>query len=185
MTVRPLPANTGFVFDDEPLESILYDDPGAGAGPTPAGLFASSEPFVSKILQAFEREEVDEGLHGMAELFACGDPVSASNLNRFAVLIGSFIPSVPCPIVQDRGVPYGALLEHLFAAGLACDGENLVQRAGTLLYRLFEGCGRYGDAARVVGTLLDWSNQRGKSTRLSIGSLANLAHHGGHILTGH
>jgi tetratricopeptide (TPR) repeat protein len=155
MTDRPPPANTGFVFDDEPLESILYDDPGAGAGPTPAGLFASAEPFVSTILQAFERGEVDEGLHGMAELLARGDPVNASNLIRFAVLIGSFIPNVPCPIVRDRGVPYEALLEHLFAAGLACDEDTLVERPGTLLYRYFEGCGRYADAARVVGTLLE------------------------------
>jgi len=155
MTDRPPPANTGFVFDDEPLESILYDDPGAGSGPTPAGRFASAEPFVSAILQAFERGEVDEGLHGMAELLARGDPVNASNLIRFAVLIGSFIPNVPCPIVRDRGVPYEALLDHLFAAGLACDEDTLVERPGTLLYRYFEGCGRYADAARVVGTLLE------------------------------
>jgi tetratricopeptide (TPR) repeat protein len=70
------------------------------------------------------------------------------------MLIGSFIPNVPCPIVQDRGVPYEALLEHLFAAGLACQEDTLVERSGTLLYRFFEGCGRYADAARVVGTLL-------------------------------
>jgi tetratricopeptide (TPR) repeat protein len=155
VTNRPPPANTGFVFDDEPLESILYDDTGAGAGPTPAGMFSSSAPFVSTILQAFERGKVDEGLHGIAELLARGDPVNASNLNRFAVLIASFIPNVPCPIVQDRGVPYEALLEHLFAAGLACDENTLVERSGTLLYRFFEGCGRYADAARVVGTLLE------------------------------
>jgi tetratricopeptide (TPR) repeat protein len=155
MTDLPPTADTGlgFVFDDEPLESILYDDP--GACPTPARLFASAEVFVSAILRAFERGEVDESLQGMAELFARGDPVSASNLIRFAVLIGSFIPNVPCPIVQDRGVPYGALLEHLFAAGLACGEDTLVERSGTLLYRFFEGCGRYADAARVAATLLE------------------------------
>jgi tetratricopeptide (TPR) repeat protein len=159
MTDRPLQANTEFVFDDEPLESILYDDP--GGGPSSARLFASAENFVSVILQAFERGEADEGLQGMAELFTRGDPVSTSNLIRFAVLIGSFIPHVPRPIVKDRGVPFGALLECLFAAGLEADEDMLVQRSGTLLYRYFEGCGRYADAARVVGTLLERAKGRG------------------------
>jgi tetratricopeptide (TPR) repeat protein len=159
MTDRPPPANTGFVFDDEPLENILYDD--SGAGPTPAGLFASAEPFVSAILQAFERGKADEGLHGMAELLARGDPVSTSNLIRFTVLIGSLVPSVPYPIVQYRRVSFDPLLEHLVAAGLACDEDTLVQRTGTLLYRYYEGCGRYGDAARVVGDLLERAKRKG------------------------
>jgi tetratricopeptide (TPR) repeat protein len=161
MTDRPPPTNTGFLFDDEPLESILYDDTGAGAGPSPAGLFTSAEPFVSAIFQAFERGDMEEGLHGMAELLARGDPVRVSNLIRFAVLMGSFIPSVPCPIVQDRNVSYGSLLDHLLAAGLAWDDDTLVQRAGTLLYRYYEGCGRYGDAASVVGHLLERVKKRG------------------------
>jgi len=158
MTDRPPPADMGFVFDDEPMESILYDD--FGTGPSPAGLFASSGVFVSAIIQAFERGAVDEGLHEMAELFARGDPVSASDLFRFAMLFGSLVPSVPYPIVQDRGVPYDPLLEHLFSAGLACDEDTLVQRTGTLLYRYYEGCGRYGDAARVVGDLLERAKRK-------------------------
>jgi tetratricopeptide (TPR) repeat protein len=161
MTDRPPQANSGFFFDDEPLESILYDDTGVGAGPSAAGLFASAEPFVSAIFQAFERGDMEEGLHGMAELLARGDPVRVSNLIRFAVLMGSFIPSMPCPIVQDRDVSFGSLLDHLLAAGLAWDDDTLVQRAGTLLYRYYEGCGRYGDAAGVVGDLLERAKKQG------------------------
>lgn len=161
MSDRPPPTNTGFFFDDETLESILYDGPGAGAGPSPAGLFGSTEPIVSTILHAFGRGETGEGLHGMAELLAGCNPVRVTNLIRFTSLLESLIPGVPRPIVQDRDVSYGSLLDHLLAAGLAWDDDTLVQRAGTLLYRYYEGCGRYGDAARVVGNLLERAKGRG------------------------
>src|SRR3989304_2901879 len=112
MTDRPPPANTGFYFDDETLENILYDEPGTGAGPSPAGLFASTEPFVSTILHAFGRGETDEGLHGMAELLARGEAVRVSNLIRFTALGESLIPGGRGPVGRSRRRPPRALREE-------------------------------------------------------------------------
>ncbi len=162
MAERIPPAPEGFVFDDEPLECILYDMP--GAGPTPAGMFASVEPFVAAIEDAFDRGDQDEGLRIMARLLCGGDSVSIPDMIRFAFRIGSLIPQIPCPDVREGAVPYDELLEPLFAAGLACDASILAERAGTSLYRYYEGCGRYADAARVVGVLLERANSKGNRT---------------------
>jgi tetratricopeptide (TPR) repeat protein len=155
----PKSAFPAFVFDDEPLESILYGEP--GTGPTPACLFAPAEPFVSAIMEAFVQGNVEEALRRMAELLASGDPVSISDLIGFTLLIGSFIPQVPCPIVEDRGISYDTLLEPLFTAGVGRNNSILVEKAGTALHRYYEGRGRFTDAMRIVGVLLEKARETG------------------------
>ena len=141
------------VFDDQPLEGILYG--GQPTGPTSASLFTITAPLVSSILQALRDGAIEEPLHRLGELVTLGDPVRTDDLCQIAKQILGLVPQVPCPIVEDRGVRYDALLEPIFAASLEHDQGDLVDAAGTTLYRFYEGAGRYAEGIRVLRAMLE------------------------------
>lgn len=146
------------VFDDQPVESILYDKP--CASPTPASLFATTAPTVSAIVRGLHEGAVEEPLRRLGELLARGDPVKSNDLCRVAGPIRGLLPQVPCPIVENRGLPYGALLQPIFSASLEYDEDELVAATGMTLYRYYEGVRRYADGVRVIAALLERAKKK-------------------------
>jgi len=141
------------VFDDQPIESILYDEP--GAGPSSASLFSATAPQVSAIIRALDEGAVEEPLRRLASLLARGDLMSQDLLGETARRILALLPQVPCPIIKHRRIPYRELLQPIFAAALAHGARELMEAAGTTLYRFCEAMGRYRDAIDVIATMLE------------------------------
>jgi hypothetical protein len=152
------PTHADFVFDDEPLERVLYGQP--GPGPTPASLLASLIPELEAIYQSIEQDDLPAALRGMAELLARGAPIPQEAFRAFADLIEPLIPDVPCPEVEDAGVAYDVILDPIFRAAVARKDDALIEKAGTPLYRWHEARACYTDAAHVVAVMLDHARRR-------------------------
>jgi hypothetical protein len=154
------PPASELLFDDAPLESILYDVP--GTGPTPASLFLASNARMAAAVEAFRQSDVDGGFAHMRTMVAGDEPLSTRAIFTCVGLIGSRVPMIPYPILPEDGQPYDAILEPLLVASLAYD-DDVAADVGQALYRFYEGCDRFADAARVVGVLLERARRTGKS----------------------
>ena len=147
------------VFDDEPLEAILYG--ASTTGPTPADLFAESRPRIDAIRAAIAGGRDEDALRAMQALYGGDIAVPEAIAPELVQFIGRFIPQVPCPLAVEHGVPYDAILGPIFERAVALDHQPLADAAGTLLYRWHEACARYADARAVISTLLARALKRG------------------------
>ena len=118
------------VFDDEPLEAILYGVP--GPGPSSADVFAEGKREVMAIREAIGQEDHERAFHLMVGLFETGTPLPADALTAFVAYLRQFIPTCPCPLVEEHGVPYERVLKPCFEAGRAYRNAALMTGAGTL-----------------------------------------------------
>lgn len=149
---------SGLVFDDEPMESLLYGKP--GSGPSSASLFATAQSVITSVRQALERADIGEALRVIADFLRGDDPIPEDALAVFVYVILGIIPEVPCPIVKDYGVVYEDILEPIFALSKTHKLNALLDATGTRLYRWYEAGGRFREAAKVISILLDRARQQ-------------------------
>jgi tetratricopeptide (TPR) repeat protein len=151
-------AEFGILFDDEPLEAILYGAP--SSGPSSADLFAAAEQTLGAVHAALEQDDLPGALRRMAQLLESDSPVPERVLLRIAGFMRQLVPDVPCPLIEDQGPAYGRILQPCFDAGGARRNDALVKLAGAPLYRWYEAVGRYEAAAEVVRRMLEDAAQR-------------------------
>lgn len=140
-------------FDDQPLASLLAM--GGEASPTAADPFADAEATQAAVRQAVEDDQnLGLALRIAASALAGGMAIPARFLDELVQLLRGVIPAVPLPIVADHGVAYDLILAPCYQIATAGGHAALRDLSGTLLYRWYEGVGRFADARAVVTRLL-------------------------------
>ena len=164
----------GFVFDDESLEAILYGAP--SPGPSSANLFLRAQPNLERIDAAIEQDAVSMALQRIRLLLESQDKVvSQPRLLLFVQYVSRFVPATyPCPLVEDHGVPYGAILTPCYERGIQYRNADLIEQAGWVLYRWHESRADYRAAMGVIEQLLDHGkNGKTRGDRLTEARLIN------------
>jgi len=147
------------VFDDEPLERILYGK--EVEGPTQANLFASGLKCVRQIRQAYGDGDIPKTLEGIAEFTRNGDSLSVQMCFELAEIARAIVPSYPNPVLPHDLAPVGPLLEQMWGLAAATKNQRLQHSLGTPLFRWYEHHERYRDARRVLNTVLHMYREHG------------------------
>lgn len=148
---RP-PGDGPLLFDDAPLESILYGESG---GATPADLFGAARPLLDAIGQAITDGRKGEALGHMRGLYDAGLEVPTPAASEFVAYVGRFVPACAWPILPTPHFPYDTILQPIFEWATIAGQSTLADSAGSLLARYFEAHGRFADARAVLSVLLD------------------------------
>jgi len=161
-----------FLFDDEPLERILYGED--TNGPTQANLYLPALTYKQRIVQAYRSGNIQETLAGISEMGKKGYQLSTGTCFELAAVITGIVPQYPNPIISFDLMALHPLIEQMWDLALKSKDKELQNFMGTSLYRWYEHQGRFEDARRVLMILIEIS--RGKGIRLSEGiSINNFA----------
>ncbi len=154
------------VFDDEPIDSILYGP--SSRGPSPATVFTDIDPVVDEIKQAAGSNNIARALEVMGWLFAGQSPVPLSACMSLVRVLRSMVPLVPKPILTDTAIKAGPLLHEIIARAKRVNATDLQTEAETIVYRWHEGRGEYGKARSVVASLRDRAASAGDDSQLAV-----------------
>lgn len=141
------------VFDDEPLEGILYGE--KRRGPTRANLFWPGLAWVRGIKAACAAGNTREVLEKASEFSASGYSLTPGMCQDLAAVVKAIVPSQPNPILEHDLSPLGPLLEEMWSLALREKDKALQDALGTSLYRWHEHHGDYEDARRILATLIE------------------------------
>lgn len=146
------------VFDDEPLEAVLYDE--SGPGPTSAGLFEQVRGLMAKIRtsKAANRKEL---LQAIDALLGGEEAVDSESFRFLAALARSFLPRWPEPPSPDMPPEVDSVLRGLWARALGQLDDDWRLIAGGLLWEWHELNGRHAEARDVLGALIAVEERRG------------------------
>jgi tetratricopeptide (TPR) repeat protein len=136
------------VFDDEPLDRILY---GIGeTGPTPASYYAVGRLYLRQISEALTKKNQAAVIEACADLAACKCPISIGMCSRLAAIFGTIIPMVPNPVLSIDLRPLRPLLELIWEIALSKGNDALKAQIAIPLFRWFEHYGIYDEARRIL-----------------------------------
>jgi tetratricopeptide (TPR) repeat protein len=148
-----------FVFDDEPLEHILY---GIGErGPTSASLYDADRRCVREIRAALKQGSIEAAINSCAALAARDSPISVGMCSQLAAILRAIIPQVPNPILPGDLGPLRPLLEKIWETAVEKQHVDLQKAIGSPLYRWYEHHGIYNKAHGILGRLLEISAEQG------------------------
>jgi hypothetical protein len=147
---RPKPP--GLVFDDEPLEAILYGE--ASPGPTAPIGFAAAHAEGTAILGLLAAGRHAEGVERAVNLLEGTDAVPLETLASLSAWLGAQIPETPWPRVRDPAIDYGRMLRPLYRRSGELLAGELRGQVAIRLYRWLEAAGGYAEAREVILELL-------------------------------
>ena len=147
------------VFDDQPLEAILYGQD--GGGPTPATLFGRARELVG-FVRDYYRAGGTEAVIDQCKLLAGHDISISSGLGfELAAVLTTIIPQYPNPVLRFNLAPLRPLLEKIWAMALENENNTLRQRIAAPFYRCCEHYGDYKKARQVLRWLLERNRYNG------------------------
>lgn len=160
------------VFDDQPLECILYGQD--GDGPTAASLFGRARELVGLIRDAYGAGDVGTVID-VCKVFAAGDiSISSGMCFELAEVLTAMVPQYPNPVLRFDLAPLCPVLEKIWAVALEKKNDALQQRIAAPFYRCYEHCGDYEKARKVLRWLLESSRHNGNRCEEAV-ALNNLA----------
>jgi tetratricopeptide (TPR) repeat protein len=146
-------ADPGLVYDDEPLDHILY---GTGiGGPTPASLFMEAGKHLADMRAACELADTQAVIHAAAILGADAGPVSVRMCFEITHIMTQVVPQIPDPIMPFDLSLLQTLLEKVWKVALEKNHKALQKRAGAPLFRWYEHRRNYEDARGVLNRLIE------------------------------
>ena len=148
-----------FLFDDEPLEQILYGQ-NPNRGPTRANLYLSALECVRRIRRAYLDENIRDALEKAAELSSKAYPISKRMCFSLAVIMKGIVPNYPNPIIEFDLSALRPLLEQMWNLALRTEDKELQQEVGVPLSRWYEHHHRYQDARRVLRRLIELGQEK-------------------------
>ena len=141
------------VFDDEPVEHILY---GRGVdGPTPVSLFAQSRQHLALIWAAYEKGDIQAAIDAGTNLLGDDCRVSIGVGMQLAMVMKRIVPQIPNPILRFDLSPLGPLLEKLRQVAMENNSNELEKGVCESLYRWYEHRGKYEEAKSVLLKLIE------------------------------
>ena len=160
------------VFDDQPLECLLYGQPGAEH--TPVSMFSGARKLVDFVKEMNKKEDSQTVINLCKELAAEDLWLSVGMCFELIKMLSVFVPQIPNPVLRVNLTPLCPLLEKMRGIGLEKKDKALLEGMSTMAYRCFEHCGQYEKARDVLRWMLESSRQRGRRYNEAI-ALNNLA----------
>lgn len=161
---RSLPEDTlndslELVFDDEPMERLLYGE--ELPGPTPANLFLPGLKHVRQISQACDEGDIPGVLEKVREFQQEKYPLSLEVCYRLMKIMRELVPNCPNPRIEHDLTPLGPLLEEMWTLAQKEKNETLKEVLGMVLVRWYEHHQQYKDARVVLNVLMEKSREKG------------------------
>jgi proteasome accessory factor A len=153
-------------FDDEPIESILYEHP--STEPSNASAFIETCPLIDEIEEAFESGNIAHAL-GKIQWLLCEElPVPVRACVKFAQFLGEMVPNIPKPSIPDAAIEYSGLPQQMIAFAERFEATELQSMAGTIAYRWHEACGEYAEARKVLAAMRHRAAKEGDRCLLAV-----------------
>ncbi len=147
------------VFDDQPLEAILYGQ--KGDAPTSATVFGRARELLAPVRDAHRARDVQGVVDRCTPLVADDLSIPAGLCFELVGIVSAIVPQYANPLLRFDFRPLLPLLEKIWAVALANDNETLLDRMATPFFRLYEHYGEFDKARQVLGWLLEKSRQHG------------------------
>ncbi|MGE3938807.1 MAG: tetratricopeptide repeat protein [Nitrospirales bacterium] len=160
------------VFDDQPLECILYGQ--LGKERSPASLFERPLELVGVIWEAYGAKNWETLFETCQALAAENQLISWGMCFELTYVLDALVPHYPCPVLPVGLNPLCPLLEKIWAMGLKKKNHALLESMATGAFRCYEHCGQYEKAREVLRWLLEDSRRKGDRYHEAI-TLNNLA----------
>ena len=145
------------LFDDEPVDSILCDDPSTGT--SSANAFIDTESILEEIANALCTENMPRAFEITRWLFGRDLPVSEKVCVVLTGMFKQLVPNYPRPVIPELVIEYRSLLEELAILAQAFGSSILINATDTLCYRFYEGCGEFARARAQIALMLDRSEK--------------------------
>lgn len=156
-----------FVFDDEPLDAILYGDTETGS-PTVANLFLTPVAYVDAIKKLNADGQTHEVI-GMASELAVKDcPLSLKICYEMVRILAPLIPQYPKPLLSYNITVLGPLLEKIWNTANEKNEGMLQEAAGQIIYRWYEHHQRFKEARRTIAVLMNVILEKGEPTGIAV-----------------
>lgn len=161
-----------FLFDDEPLERILYgeDLPAASS----ANLFLGAREAVDQIDDAMSRGNVEDALRLAAELGKQETVLSERSCRVLAGVLRQVVPSAPCPLLRHDLSELAELVRLLWASAGGTANPIFLNSLGTTVFRWYEHHHQYQAARKVLQEMIELARSRGDTSNEGI-ALNNFA----------
>jgi tetratricopeptide (TPR) repeat protein len=140
-------------FDDESLESILYG--AKQPGPTPASLYSQGLEFTRRFVSAHHHGNVERMTAAAKDFAGEKIPLSIGCCHDLSQAFWILVPHHPCPVIEIDLLPFGPLLEEVWAVAQHAKDKGLQLSAGDSLYHWYEQHGRYEEARRILARLIE------------------------------
>jgi tetratricopeptide (TPR) repeat protein len=164
----PMSLNSDFsqllLFDDEPIDSILYGS--SSNGPTSANAFVDTRPVVDEIVTAICSENLPRALALMQWLLRSDLPVSVKDCTIFMGVFYQLVPDNPWPVLGDEAIEYQSVLDEIILLAERFDSLILLSAAETHRYRLYEGCGEFAKARKLIAKMRERSEKPSSTASL-------------------
>ncbi|MBN1567783.1 MAG: tetratricopeptide repeat protein [Acidobacteria bacterium] len=141
------------VFDDEPLEHILYGK--GGKGPTPAGLFRKSREYMDGIHEAYAKGDIQTVIDASRQLMSDDCTISMGVCFRIAGLMKKIVPHIPNPVMPFDLTPLQPLLEKIWQIAAENGDAALQKTAGSSLYQWYQHHRHYEKARIILRELIE------------------------------
>jgi tetratricopeptide (TPR) repeat protein len=152
------PEPEAYLFDDVPLEQILYGDRDESR-PTKANLFFPALSQFHAVEQVYRDGQIQLAVNKAAELAETGYPFSLRMCYCVAAILSDLIPHYPNPVLHYDLTGLGPLLVKLWDTVMKSDQIALQERIGQMFYRWHEHYGQYGEARQILTVMLDISRK--------------------------
>jgi len=161
-----------FVFDDEPLDQILYGN--RQVGPEPASLYLRALECVQKIRHALRNEKIEDAVEKLRGLGNRGYEISTSICFELVFIMKKIVPAYPNPVMEFdlSGLEY--LVDRIWDMATKSNNNILQNASGTVIYRWYEHHQKYESARQVLGALIEIHNDEGRQNDEAI-MINNLA----------
>jgi hypothetical protein len=140
-----------YVFDDQPLDALLYGAPEAPPQPpTQASLYPEAAPWLARLQANLDAGDQDAWRNTLLALTRQGiclpPPYALDCVRRLCAEWGI----QPCPKFPDDGFPYAEFLRPLFDLHIQDGAEQLARECGDLLVRWYESHRQHREAIAVL-----------------------------------
>lgn len=152
------------VFDDEPIESVLYGH--QSSPPTPSSIFQPAREILIRLRSTSTDTKSEEALQTYIRFLNDGYPVSKELFVSLTSTASSLLPVWPKPLSPDMPHSVGRLMECLWRHANEKGDDELKSIAGIRLWEWYEYTKHYADARIVLLALEDIYRDRYEQTSI-------------------
>ncbi len=154
------------LFDDEPLESILYGKD--MSGPTCSDIFQEASDLTRDMLEFHDRGDTKGLVEKISEFVLKERPISQETALYLTAMISKIVPNYPMPLLDLDLEPAGRLSEQIWTLAININNDQLVKMISGPLFRFYEHSRRYDEARKILLKLIDISVKHHDQASLAV-----------------
>jgi tetratricopeptide (TPR) repeat protein len=155
-------AKQSLVFDDEPLDGVLYGE--LSKGPTPADCFIPIKEHMRIIREAAQNRDRTILLETLTLIFSEDMPLHMPICDEIIDITETLIPIDPLPELSYDISGITPLLEKIWSLQKREHDYDRRVRIGNRLYRSYEHQGKFDKARDILNTLISLAQERHRRT---------------------